>query len=169
MECFNLYIFTGRFEKWEMRLTVSALKSSHEILNVPLNPTRKQVKTAYLKLSKKYHPDVYHDDGEKFKEIQKAYEFFEKTGYGAPIKSFDYKVNNFSAKQKREKFEKLHQQVNEMWSKDQNYTDTNEKIDPKIEKEIRQSYQKIFNLYGSFMLLVFSLPVCFMLKKHKII
>jgi len=152
-----------------MRLTLRALRSSHEILNVPLNPTKIQVKTAYLKLSKKYHPDVYHDNGEKFKEIQNAYEFFEKIGYGASSQKFEYKVRTSTEKQRREKFDKLTQEVNEMWSKNQDYTDSSEKFDPEIEKEIRESHRKVLNLFGCVMLVVFSLPVLFLFKKHKLI
>ena len=52
------------------------LKSPYDILGVSPSASRDEIKRAYIKLCKKYHPDVNHDkDAEsKFKEIQEAYE-----------------------------------------------------------------------------------------------
>lgn len=52
------------------------LKSLYDILGVSPSAPRDEIKRAYIKLCKKYHPDVNHDkDAEsKFKEIQEAYE-----------------------------------------------------------------------------------------------
>ncbi len=49
-------------------------KDYYETLGVDRNATREQVKKAYKKLAKKYHPDVNKDEGsaEKFKEINEA-------------------------------------------------------------------------------------------------
>ena len=51
-------------------------KNPYEILGVDPSSTEDQVKSAYRKLAKKYHPDVNKDPGaeEKFKEISQAYE-----------------------------------------------------------------------------------------------
>ncbi|HIK38281.1 MAG: molecular chaperone DnaJ [Geminocystis sp.] len=48
----------------------------YEILGVPRTATEKEIKEAYRRLAKKYHPDVNKDPGaeEKFKEISRAYE-----------------------------------------------------------------------------------------------
>lgn len=48
----------------------------YKILGVSRNSTTKQIKKAFIKLSKKYHPDIYDgDDAEsKFSEISEAYE-----------------------------------------------------------------------------------------------
>ena len=48
----------------------------YEILGVKKDSSASDIKKAYRKLVKKYHPDVNKEDGaeEKFKEIQEAYE-----------------------------------------------------------------------------------------------
>ena len=48
----------------------------YEILGVPRNATPEQIKSAYRRLARKYHPDVNKspDAAEKFKEATAAYE-----------------------------------------------------------------------------------------------
>ena len=54
------------------------MKDYYKTLNVQKTATEKEIKKAYRKLAKKYHPDVYKgnrkDAEEKFKEISEAYE-----------------------------------------------------------------------------------------------
>ena len=52
------------------------VKNYYEILNLDSNASKSDIKRAYLKLARKFHPDVNpHEDksGERFKEINKAY------------------------------------------------------------------------------------------------
>jgi len=48
----------------------------YEILEVDRNASKDDLKRAYRRMARKYHPDVNHEDGagEKFKEINEAYE-----------------------------------------------------------------------------------------------
>ena len=48
----------------------------YEVLGVPKNADDKQIKSAFRKLAKQYHPDLNKDKDapEKFKEVQEAYE-----------------------------------------------------------------------------------------------
>ena len=48
----------------------------YEVLGVDKNATQDQIKSAYRKLAKQYHPDLNKspDAPEKFKEVQEAYE-----------------------------------------------------------------------------------------------
>ena len=50
------------------------MKNYYEILGVDENATQDDIKKAYRKLSKQYHPDVNPEGEEKFKEISEAYE-----------------------------------------------------------------------------------------------
>jgi curved DNA-binding protein len=54
----------------------TAYKDYYEILGVDKTSDAKDIKKAYRKLARQYHPDVNHDPGaeEKFKEIAEAYE-----------------------------------------------------------------------------------------------
>ena len=53
-----------------------AEKNYYEIFNVPMNADTSEIKKAYRKLAKKFHPDINKDPGsdELFMMIQEAYE-----------------------------------------------------------------------------------------------
>ena len=50
-------------------------KDYYEVLGVDKNATDAEIKSAFRKLAKKYHPDVSKEENaaEKFKEAQEAY------------------------------------------------------------------------------------------------
>ena len=62
------YDFSSQYEK------------ACDTLNLGYNTDEYEVKTAYRKLAKKYHPDLNREKGadEKFKKVNKAYEFLTK-------------------------------------------------------------------------------------------
>ncbi len=49
-------------------------KDYYSILGVPRNATDKEIKSAYRKLAREYHPDVNQGAEDKFKDINEAYE-----------------------------------------------------------------------------------------------
>ncbi|CAN7017598.1 unnamed protein product [Brassica oleracea var. botrytis] len=58
------------------RFTVRADADYYSVLGVSKNATKSEIKSAYRKLARNYHPDVNKEPGaeEKFKEISNAYE-----------------------------------------------------------------------------------------------
>ena len=50
------------------------MKDYYKILEVEENASEEDIKKSYRNLSKKYHPDLNPEGGEKFKEINEAYE-----------------------------------------------------------------------------------------------
>lgn len=80
-----LYISLNDFESIKAMFYEDS-ESSYKILEVEKNATNDEVKTAYRKMVKKYHPDKLQHLGEehvkgaeeKFKKVQKAYEQIQK-------------------------------------------------------------------------------------------
>ena len=60
-------------------------KNFYSVLRVRRNATPSEIKRAYRSAVKRYHPDVSPQDGEKFKQIQEAYEVLSD-----PDKKMDY-------------------------------------------------------------------------------
>ena len=54
------------------------MEQYRQILMLPDEYTREDVKSQYKKLSLKYHPDKNFEDKEKFIQLNKAYEFLLK-------------------------------------------------------------------------------------------
>ncbi|HEY3375245.1 MAG TPA: molecular chaperone DnaJ [Candidatus Aquicultor sp.] len=62
--------------------TSRARRDFYEVLGIGRNATQKEIKAAYRKLARKYHPDVNSGDKEteeKFKEISEAYDVLKDT------------------------------------------------------------------------------------------
>ncbi|KAH8358760.1 hypothetical protein KR093_002241 [Drosophila rubida] len=70
---------------------LSARKSYYDVLNVPTNSTLSEIKEAYIKLSKKYHPDVNSStsDPEEFVKVCEAYKVLYKSASRA---KYDYRL-----------------------------------------------------------------------------
>ena len=75
------------------------MRDPYEVLGVPRNATQDEIKSAYKKLAKQYHPDKYIGNpladlaSEKFKEINEAYESLS----GNNTNSYSYNTGSSSA------------------------------------------------------------------------
>ena len=67
------------------------MNNYYEILGVSKDATQDDIKKAYRKLSKQYHPDVNPEGGEKFKDIASAYDTI---GDETKRAQYDNKLNN---------------------------------------------------------------------------
>jgi molecular chaperone DnaJ len=67
------------------------MNNYYETLGVSKDATQDEIKKAYRKLSKQYHPDVNPEGGEKFKEISVAYDTI---GDDAKRAQYNNKLNN---------------------------------------------------------------------------
>ena len=78
------------------------MKDPYQILGVPETATDEEVKKAYLKLARKYHPDNYHDNPladlaqEKMKEINAAYEQITKSRNGGQRGGYNSGYGSYS-------------------------------------------------------------------------
>ena len=76
----------------------------YEVLGIDRNASASEIKKAYRKLAKKYHPDTNPGDKEaeaKFKEVTEAYEILsdsEKKARGETANSPEARIADFRAK-----------------------------------------------------------------------
>ena len=77
---------TLNFIPFRSILSFDAKKDYYKILNTPSTSTAKDIKNAFYKLAKQYHPDINKGKEDKFKEINEAYETL---GDDSKRKSYD--------------------------------------------------------------------------------
>ena len=63
-----------------------------ELFGIISNMSKKDIKKRYLKLSKKYHPDMSGGSNEKFMELKKSYEILQEY---MDIYSFSFEESEF--------------------------------------------------------------------------
>ena len=69
-------VIVARAERRRGRLMAVAFRDYYEVLGVPRDASNEDIRRAYRKLARQYHPDVNKDPGaeDRFKEISEAYE-----------------------------------------------------------------------------------------------
>lgn len=121
------------------------MKDYYEILEVDINATSQQIKKAYRRLSKKYHPDVnsgYHQYEEKFKEINEAYIEL----YNAEKRIiYDHNFKKYNDKeQKQNKSSKKPEII--LFSVSRETVEIDEEIE--IKWEVKNATIAVINLFG---------------------
>ena len=127
------------------------LKNYYEILGVSTESTSAEIKSAYRKLARKYHPDINKspDAIEKFKDITEAYETLSDS---QKREQYNILKGFFKNEQKNTSSQKAEEEYRNNKSKSANYsTDTNnsrpQKTNLKDKKKNTSSIFKIFKYW----------------------
>ena len=104
----SLQAFNRASFEMQRKFGKRATTDYHKILGVPSNATKKEIKSAYIKLAKKHHPDTNPEDVHaniRFQEISDAYEALindKKPQPHPPFKtSTKYESSSFTQSQKK--------------------------------------------------------------------
>ena len=90
-----------------MKITYQEFQEAIKLFGLIGLETKKQVKDKYLKLSKRYHPDMSDGDEDKFQKINKSYKILE------------YYIDNYQFTFSKEEFKKQYpfsENQDEPWS-----------------------------------------------------
>lgn len=138
-------------------MAFSSLKNYYEILEVSVDSTTSEIKTAFRKLARKYHPDINKEPDaiEKFKDITSAYETLsnpvEREKYNTLKGYFKTEKSTTSSKRAEEEYRENKSKTN--YSSDINNNQTKnspnnkDKQKDKTKKEPPFSLLKLFKLW----------------------
>ena len=123
-------------------------QEAYKILNIPETSNADEIKQAYKKQAKKYHPDLYQGDKkfaeEKMKQINEAYELLNTPNTSTTNTSssnnsktsYDYYSSQAEQEARRRAEEAQRRYEEEMLQK---LREENERIAKKLEEQIKQS------------------------------
>jgi DnaJ-class molecular chaperone len=128
----------------------------YEVLGVNRGSTNEQIKAAYIKLAKQYHPDVNQDLGsdEKFKSITLAYEalsnernrdlydaYMDSDPYSQEWKYKEEHYRDYANEREKARYDEKNNSYYKNYS-DSNFWQGNRK---RYEEEINKDYENIFS------------------------
>ncbi len=133
------------------------MKNYYDILGVPENATKEQIKISYRKLSLKFHPDK--NNGEHFfetmfKNINEAHEVLsndiKRADYDYKFKQFNSKKNNAFEDELKSKEDELRKKEQELFRKEQEINSQKIKSEPKsknVTNDNEINWSKIVNFF----------------------
>ena len=149
------------------------MKNYYEILGISKGASEKEIRQAYIKLARIYHPDMYRGDpqdaDEKMKLINEAYEVLKDSGKRSHYDfSFDDSNHNSSAnsQKKHEQSKETHyrqekeceaEQAHEKEQEDKSYQSTKEQDDKTEQNHFYQSNPQARDIYEEYWKLPFFL------------
>ncbi len=124
------------------------MKNYYSVLGVKENALEKEIKSAYRKLAKKYHPDNNQGDSffeERFKQLQEAYEILIDSQKRA---HYDFKLKSYQNSKQQERTvnkEAVNREFENEWRKRENDLKDKYKREQFInETKIREEYETRF-------------------------
>eukprot|EP00347_Sterkiella_histriomuscorum_P009334 403341609 len=121
----------------------------YQILEVYPSATEQELKKAYLKLAKRYHPDIYRSEVNKdhFKKVQEAY-----TTLKNPIKRGDYdkhqRIKHMKTTEDYKQYEKRYNNMgqefsNEMYEEMKKNAQSQKTVRDTIDPEFEEAFKKL--------------------------
>jgi len=112
----------GRFiQLFGLKFYLQLMKDYYYILGINKSASINEIKVAYRKLSKKFHPDMNNGDKyfeDRFKEIQEAYEVLSDS---SKRKDYDWRYTNFNKNTHTNKDEELRRKEAEQKRKEEKF------------------------------------------------
>lgn len=133
------------------------MKNYYYILGLKENSSIQDIKKAYRKLSKKFHPDINNGDDffeERFKEIQEAYETLSDT---TRRDQYDSDRFNHEHKNRQQSQETNNKEKRKKNNKHQRENYKREQENREQERKRKKENDKIYNAVQSFLMILFAL------------
>ncbi len=145
------------------------MKNFYQILGISSNATNEEVRTAYRKLAKKFHPDINEGDKyfeERFKEIKLAYDTLSddylRNQYDKQLSDFFQRASSAYQKPTNEHKDASHTSTTNNDTKKQNRTQSPKESEKsqKIKKKFSEILKDFFSSKSNiFWIIIITLPI----------
>ncbi len=133
------------------KINVISKERAYQILQITPSSSQTEIRSAYIKLAKTFHPDVNIDSKEKFKEIHQAYELLKDSKFEIKNnnESLDSIIDNFlktyheNNDNEHSLSKKLHKVSYEIKQKQAENEAKNHQMNEEFYRKIRRKLEKI--------------------------